>query len=74
VITKRLDPDWCVSVKGSYTNLEGTYEMVDENTNMTTYQCPISDTPSLNKYTMVGLTSKKLILKSLLYNKKGCIE
>lgn len=64
-MTKRMDPDWCVRVAGPYTNLEGSYEFIDEKTIRTKYQCPISDKPSFNKYEIIDLTSKKMVLKSL---------
>lgn len=65
---KRMDPDWCARVKGPYTNLEGTYELVGSETLVTSYQCPISDEPSINKYKIIDLTSKKLVMKSMPVN------
>ena len=64
-MTKRLDPNWCVRVAGPYTNLEGTYEFLEDEVIKTTYQCPISDKPSINKYKILEVSAKKLILKSL---------
>ncbi len=64
-MTKRLDPDWCVRVKGPYTNLDGTYELLDAKTLKTEYKCPVAKDPSINEYTIVELTKKKLLLKSL---------
>lgn len=64
-MVKRLDPNWCARVAGPYTNLDGTWEKLDGSTLKTVYQCPIADNPSVNKYKIVELTGKKLILKSL---------
>lgn len=64
-MVKRLDPNWCVRVKGPYTNLEGTYELMEDNVLKTSYQCPVKDNPSINQYQIIELSKKKLVLKSL---------
>lgn len=64
-MTKRMDPDWCARVAGPYTNIVGTWKEIESEVIETTYQCPISDKPSLNKYKVIELSRKKLVLKPL---------
>lgn len=64
-MTKRMDPDWCARVAGPYTNIIGSWEEIEPEVIKTTYQCPISDKPSHNKYKVIELSHKKLTLKAL---------
>lgn len=64
-MVKRMDPDWCARVKGPYTNLEGSYKLLDKNTIETTFKCPISTESTISKYKIIELSNKKLIIKPL---------
>ncbi len=67
-LTKRMDPDYCMRVKGPYANTEGTWEILDDNVLSITYNC--YDRINTNTYALKNVSKKKFSTKTLTSGRK----
>ena len=61
-LVKRMDPDYCMRVKGPYANTNGTWEILEGNVLSISYECYNGSTTST--YIFKDLSKKKFSMKS----------